>query len=66
LLIFTAIAVISVLFTLAHRPGLLVFPIYFFSSLVYSFSYLKFGLPGAVLAHSAGNAGILIILPLIE
>ena len=60
--IFIAVAVISALFALAHKPGLLVFPIYFFSSLVYSLSYLKFGLPGAVLAHSAGNAGALIIL----
>lgn len=64
-LIFLAVVAISALFSLAHRPVLPVFPAYFAASLVYSVSYLKFGLPGAVLAHSAGNAGVLIILSFI-
>ncbi|WP_231702624.1 CPBP family intramembrane glutamic endopeptidase [Desulfocucumis palustris] len=56
--------VVSILFALAHAPSPATLAVYFFSSVIYSLSYLKYGLPAAVLLHSAGNAFSLLIASL--
>jgi membrane protease YdiL (CAAX protease family) len=65
LLIIIAAIATSVLFALAHRPGLPIFPVYLLSGIAYSYTYLKRGFPGAVIAHSTGNAFVLFILSFI-
>jgi len=52
----------SIIFALLHGPGFASFPVYFLSSIVFSISYLKYGLFAAVLAHASTNAGALIWL----
>ncbi len=52
----TLIFVVSTLFAMVHGPSPATFVVYFFSSIIYSLSYLKYGLPAAVLMHTSSNA----------
>ncbi|KAF1083886.1 CAAX amino terminal protease self- immunity [Sporotomaculum syntrophicum] len=54
------VMVTSTAFALLHSPEPASFVIYFIPSLVYSLVYLRYGVFGSFIVHSAGNAWVLI------
>ncbi|WP_207706609.1 CPBP family intramembrane glutamic endopeptidase [Desulfallas thermosapovorans] len=51
---------ISAIFALLHGPEPAAFALYFISGIIYSLTYLKYGLFASILVHAAGNAGVFI------
>lgn len=49
------VIIVSSAFSLLHGPDRLSFPVYFFSSIVFSSIYIKYGLLASTLVHSSCN-----------
>jgi len=49
------------IFALLHGPEPAAFAIYFTSGIIYSITYLRYGIFASILVHAAGNAGVYII-----